>query len=119
MHIQLDEAQIIWWCLGASAGAVGMVLSGMWAMLGHLREDVAQQIREANDRIESHMRVEEDRWQKIYDEFNKIESMFVTREVLNLRLGALEANIEMIRKVVDTRRPQRSPGADENSERTL
>lgn len=115
MHVQLDEAQVIWWVVGSSASAVGLIIYGMWLLLGSFRDDVAKQIAESNAHIESHMKIEEDRWNTIYDELRGMREMFVTREVLNLRLIDLESKIELIRKMIDTRRSQR----DENSGRTL
>ncbi len=117
MRIQIEEAQVVWWVIGGCASTVAIMVSIMWAMLNKLREDVARQIGEANEHIENHMRVEEERWSEIYREFSEIRRMFVTREVLELRLGALESNIQLIRKVLDTRTAQRRTGADENSER--
>lgn len=119
MHIQLEEAQVIWWVVGGAATAVGAIITGMWLLVGRFRDDVSRQIAESNSHIESHMKIEEDRWNTIYDELRGMREMFVTREVLNLRLIELESKIELIRKMIDTRRSQRSHGADENSERPL
>ena len=119
MHIQLEEAQVIWWVVGDAATAVGAIIAGMWLLVGRFRDDVSRQIAESNSHIESHMKIEEDRWNTIYDELRGMREMFVTREVLNLRLIELESEIELIRKMIDTRRSQRSHGADENSERPI
>lgn len=117
MHIQLDEAQVIWWVVGSAASAVGIIISGMWLLLGRFRDDVTKQIAASNAHIESHMKIEEDRWDAIHDELREMRNMFVSREVLDLRIGGLETSIELIRKVIDTRKSQRSYGVDENSER--
>lgn len=117
MQVQLDEAQVILWVVGSSASAVGLIIYGMWLLLGRFRDDVAKQIAESNAHIESHMKIEEDRWNAIHDELREMRNMFVSREVLDLRISGLETSIELIRKVIDTRRSQRSHGADENSER--
>lgn len=114
MNIQLDEAQVISWVVGSAASAVGLIIYGMWLLLSRFSADVAKQ----NAHIESHMKIEEERWNTIYDELRGMREMFVTREVLNLRLVDLESKIELIRKMIDTRRSQRN-GADENSERPL
>lgn len=119
MHIQLDEAQIIWWVVGSAASAVGLIIYGVWLLLGRFSDDVAKKIAESNAHIESHMKIEEERWNTIYDELRGMREMFVTREVLNLRLIELESKIELISKMIDTRRAQRSQGADENSGRPV
>lgn len=118
MHIQLDEAQVISWVVGSAASALGLIIYGMWLLLSRFSADVAKQITESNAHNESHMKIEEERWNTIYDELRGMREMFVTREVLNLRLVDLESKIELIRKMIDTRRSQRN-GADENSERPL
>jgi hypothetical protein len=110
MHIQLEEAQVIWWVVGSAASAVGLIIYGMWLLLGRFRDDVAKQITESNAHIESHLKIEEERWNTIYDELRGMREMFVTREVLNLRLVDLESKIELIRKMIDTRRSQRRWG---------
>lgn len=134
MHIQLDEAQVIWWALSTAAGTVIFVISSVWWLLNYFRTQITQQITSqlnaANSYIKLHMDTEESRWEQIDREFREIKGMFVVREVLdarlegiekamNFRLGEVESKIELIRKVIDTRRVQRSSCDNENSERPI
>lgn len=134
MHIQLDEAQVIWWALSTAAGTVIFVISTVWWLLNYFRTQITQQITSqlnaANSYIKLHMDTEESRWEQIDREFREIKGMFVVREVLdarlegiekamNFRLGEVESKIELIRKVIDTRRVQLSSCDNENSERPI
>ena len=119
MHIQLDEAQIIWWVLGGASSSVGLILAGTWALLGRFRDDVTRQIVEANKRIEDHMEAEEGRWGLIHNEFREIRAMFVTRIELELRMKTLEDNVNVIRRTIDTRTSSRGSSKDDNSERPI
>ena len=118
MHIQFEEAEIVRWLLIAAFSTVATILGGVGTMLRLMWSDLNKKMKEADDRLEEHMKTEEDRWDKINIELRNMRDSSVTRELLELKLIPIRNDIDFLKKICDRRNKPRS-GADENSERTL
>ena len=118
MHIQLEEAEIIRWLIIAAFSTVATILGGVGTMVRLMWSDLNRKMKEADDRLEEHMKAAEDRWDKINVELRNMRDSSVTRELLELKLIPIRNDIDFLKKICDRRNKPRS-GADENSERPL
>ena len=118
MHIQFEEAEIVRWLLIAAFSTVATILGGVGTMLRLMWSDLNRKMKEADDRLEEHMKTAEDRWDKINIELRNMRDSSVTRELLELKLIPIRNDIDFLKKICDRRSKPRS-GDDENSERAL
>lgn len=121
MNLNIDGIEIAWAVAGIAVGAVLLILSGGWALLGAFKADLRSQLNDISEglrdrqnawkeMLEAHIAAESAEFHSLHElrvEMAHIrrdlEIGYPTRAEMDDRLTKMQKSIDMIRAVVDRR----------------